>query len=291
MLQKSFFFARFKTTKCVINMNVWWSDNKCVKVTTRIVLSTILIELIMNFSNILMDGEYMPEYTLCMSKQYPRDEQDPHHTVAWVFWDAIVIFFAILIICVIIWDLRSYQLVKGWVDAQDRYILHDLNADELHLKNEPQMKSTIINALMLCFHGIYAAIPSRLFEALTFNDVSLIYQTSTIIFLPMILVWNHEAIQQTNGEHEKENRRRLVYDEARARKEEIEAKRLKRTEEQTFERENIERYQVKALKGEFGMYGGVDSVLQDERTRAPLEFHDNGFHNIELKSPDHYLWI
>ena len=179
--------------------------------------------------------------------------------------------------------------MKRWVDAQDRYILHDLNADELHLKNEPQMKSTIINALMLCFHGIYAAIPSRLFEALTFNDVSLIYQTSTIIFLPMILVWNHEAIRQTNGEQEKENRRRLVYDEARARKAKIEAKRRKRTEEHTFV--DIERYQVKVLKGEFGMYGGVDFDLQDDRTRAPLEFHDNGFHNIELKSPDHYLWI
>ena len=238
-----------------------------------------------------MDWEYLPEYTLCMKKEHPGNEHDPHDTVSWLVWDAIVIFFIILIIFVIKWDISSYQLVKRWVDAQDRYLLHNLSAEELHLKNEPQLKSTIINALVLCFYGIYSAIQASLIDVLTFDDVSLIYQTSTIIFLPLILFWNHEVAQQTNGEHERENRRRLVYDEARDRRAEIAAKRVQRTQQQTFEMERIEKYRVQALKGEFGMYGGDGSELQDQDDRASIDYYGNEFQNVQLNNLDHYLWI
>ena len=141
------------------------------------------------------------------------------------------------------------------------------------------MKSTIINSLVLCFQGIYAAIPASFYDTLAFDDLSIIYQTSTIIFLPLIVFWDHKITQQTNSEYERENRRRLVYDEARDRRAEIETKRVQRTQEQTYELERIERYRVQALKGEFGMYGGDDS---DSEIR---DVNDKGFHNIELKSP------
>ena len=231
-----------------------------------------------------LDWEMWPEYTLCMNKERP---ENLHDTVNWEFWDAIVVFYVVSIICVIIWDFTSFRLVKKWLDTQDRYLLHNLSTDELHLKNEPQMKSTIINALVLFFYGIYAAIP---FDALTFDDVFLIYQTGTIIFLPLILVWNHDVTKRIDSEHERESRRRLVYDEARARRAEIKAKQIRRTQEQTFQMECSERYQAQALKGQFGMYGGDDSNLQDDR--LSLEFYDNGFQNmLEFKSPDHFLWI
>ena len=281
---------RFKTTKRVIKLEVWWSDSKCVKVTTKIVLASILLEFIPNFANVVMDWGIWPEYTLCMNKEHQDNEQTLHKTVTWLFWDAIAILYVIQVICVIIWDYRSFRLVQKWVDAQDKYLVHNLSADELHLKNEPHMKSTIINALALFFLCINGAITSSLIDTLTIDDVSLFYQTSHLIFLPLVLVWNHEVTQRTNSEHEKELRRRRVYDEAKTRRAEIEAKRVQRAQEHTFEMERMERYKVSALKGEYGMYGADDS--DDQEDKASLEFHDIcGFQNIELKNPDHFLWI
>ena len=223
-------------------MDVWWTDETSIKVTTNIVLLVVLIEFILNFANVLFDWKMWPEYSLCMKNKHPE-------SVTWAFWDAIVIIYIVLIICVIIWDFTSYRMVRKWADSQDPSLSIHLSTKERHLKNEPQMKSTIINALVLFFYGIYAAIP---FETLTFDAVFLIYQSGTIIFLPLILIWNHEitkANKRTDSEHERELRRHLEYEEARERRAKIEAKRAQRKEELTIEMEHFESVRVQALKG------------------------------------------
>ena len=95
-----------------------------------------------------------------------------------------------------------------------------------------KLKATIINALNLCSIGLNAAIAHL--EAMTFDVVLIIYQMCTIIFLPLILVWNHEitkANKRTDYEHERELRRHLEYEEARERRAKIEARREQRTEQ------------------------------------------------------------
>ena len=89
-----------------------------------------------------------------MKDKHPESLQ----SVTWEYWDAIVLIYIVLTICIVIWDVRSYQMVKKWVDSQDPSRSVHLSAEERHLKNEPQLKSTIINALNLCSIGLNAAI-------------------------------------------------------------------------------------------------------------------------------------
>ena len=93
-------------------------------------LATILLEFIPNFANAVMDWGIWPEYTLCMNKEHQDNAQTLHKTVTWLFWDAIAILYVIQVICVIIWDYRSFRLVQKWVDAQDKYLVHNLSADD-----------------------------------------------------------------------------------------------------------------------------------------------------------------
>ena len=61
------------------------------------------------------------------------------------------------------------------------------------------MKSTVINALALFFLCINGAITSSLIDTLTIDDVSLFYQASNLIFLPLIL--GVKSCVHTRGSH------------------------------------------------------------------------------------------
>ena len=144
------------------------------------------------------------------------------------------------------------------MDSQDPSRSVHLSAEERHLKNEPQLKSTIINALNLCSIGLNAAIIHL--EAMRFDVVLLIYQMCTINhhFLTIDLLWNHEitkANKRTDYENERELRRHLEYEEARERRAKIEARREQRTEqtqEIAVEMKALDSVRDQALKGEFG---------------------------------------
>ena len=121
-------------------------------------------------------------------------------------------------------------------------------------------------------------------EAMRIDIVLLIYQMCTINhhFLTIDLLWNHEitkANKRTDYENERELRRHPEYEEARERRAKIEARREQRTEqtqEIAVEMKTCDSVRDQALKGEFGMYGGIE----EER-----------FTVVELKTIDHSIWM